>query len=177
MNGTNAKLLGNFGATYVRFIPKPFNFFNLFNGQFGMPSQMPAFGNIESVVKSVPHVLATRNPFKVFYGIVKFVSVFMVNLWQIFRVFQKRHGHDSVNQNVFNRFSGIFGKNNFGVSVWRYSPFQFKRVGSFSIFTKGPRSHLADLVNLVKPFVIFNWSPSCGNHQTLLGLHFAAFQR
>lgn len=177
MIGADAKLLGNFGSTWIGCSPKPFNLFNLFNGQLGVSSHVSAFGNVERMIKSVSHVLPTRNPFKVFNGIVEFVSVLMVNLWQICWVFQKRHGHNSVNQNVFNRFSGIFGQNNFGISVWGYAPFQFKRVGSFSIFAKGPRSHLADLVNLVKPFVVFNWSPGCGNHQTLLGLHSVSCQR
>jgi len=47
------------------------------------------------------YIISTSNPFKIFYSIISFIKIFMINLWKIIRIWNKSFSNNSMNRYKF----------------------------------------------------------------------------
>ena len=55
----------------------------------------------QASLKRMLHVFAASTPFKIFYAIIGFDPVQMINMWLVFRVRNKRRGHEAMSCTPF----------------------------------------------------------------------------
>lgn len=169
MSARDAKLASDCGHVCVGLLQKLFDLVNLACRQFRAMSLISSRANNQSILPSMLHVFKMANPLKVFWAIVRFVSVFVINLRQVFRVFQKTHRNKTVRGNRFGLFRDSFAQFVTNVSIFAKSRFEQLRCFSKLPSAKGTGQDLPRGANLVKAFVAFNVFPGFGVHKSNLG--------
>jgi hypothetical protein len=166
VGASDAKLASNCSHVRVGLLEKFFDLFHLLNCQLGVMSRSASWTVIQSSSPSMPHVFSFGNPLKVFYPIVSFNSVFVVNFGQVVRVFDEVKRNKSVSGNTPMLKLTAFTQTINGISVWIDG-----LLHQLWLFAKLPasqrtRQNLPRGTDLVKTLVPLNILPDFGVHNS-----------
>ncbi len=136
LRATNAKLSANSRVCLSGVSKKNFNFFNLFNREYGVKGVLASLRSFPfPKLPRMEKVFSSRHPFEVYRPIIRLVVVNVVRVRKIFRVWNKRHSDKPVKQDIPWFLPVLASKRNGPVSGFIFSWFQEK--GCFSRCSSG----------------------------------------